>query len=852
MMRFSHSNRGTRTGACAVIATLLLGASHTAMAQDTVPAPQAADAIDPSVIVVTARNREEKLQDVPLAITSFSAQTLENANVRNLRDVAYLTPGLSITSGGSEFGVNPVIRGQTNLNGGAGDPNVAVFIDGVYISNNTAINVGLIDLERIEVVKGPVSSLYGRNAFAGAINYVSKKPSLTDPHGTITAFGGNDGQYSVSGTISYPLVKDVLAVSIAAGYEHFSGSYKDQTNGTRAGGFKKRDIQGTVYFKPSPEFTATASYYYGKDTFGGSAIAYNVNNCGSRAAVISPQDPSGLGFSQFCGHFDPDAHPVEVPVINKAAGQAGNDRKVNLARLNMSYDFGFARLTSITGYVKVDQQRLTDFIGRSNGIPFNLTPGPGTALLPELFGSNTNNKDFSEELRLQSDASKPFRVQIGGFYFSGKTFSTTLVTVDGTNLPAGQTLLPGFAANSLTSNGQLNGAKIVGQTLSHDKQYSGFVGAEYDLFQGLTASGEYRYTHQRKDQLVIRNTGCPNTLTVQTASCNGPLPTPYLYPNSVNNVVAPVSGTFNFSNYRGTLKYQATPTTNLYASIASGTKAGGFNQRAVAAADGSQPDLKFDPERNTTYEIGMKNSLFNNRLQFNVAAYHINTKGIQISGPSSVPTNPGLVTKNFGSVHTDGFEVELAAKVATGVRVNAGIGYANPRFGKDAFDFGAAGACASSNVTTGVITPNIPACASRVVILPANSQFNNSNFNKAALSLSGLSLPRETNWTVSGGIDMDGQISGDWKWNATANARWEAKQFGFNNNISYYGPRTVMNVRAGVSNSTFSISAYVNNLTNDHTPEIVSVNARLSDFGGDLDGYLPVGRQFGVTVGAKF
>ena len=99
---------------------------------------------------------------------------------------------------------------------------------------------------------------------------------------------------------------------------------------------------------------------------------------------------------------------------------------------------------------------------------------------------------------------------------------------------------------------------------------------------------------------------------------------------------------------------------------------------------------------------------------------------------------------------------------------------------------------------------------------------------------------------------MDGQISGDWKWNATANARWEAKQFGFNNNISYYGPRTVMNVRAGVSNSTFSISAYVNNLTNDHTPEIVSVNARLSDFGGDLDGYLPVGRQFGVTVGAKF
>ena len=84
------------------------------------------------------------------------------------------------------------------------------------------------------------------------------------------------------------------------------------------------------------------------------------------------------------------------------------------------------------------------------------------------------------------------------------------------------------------------------------------------------------------------------------------------------------------------------------------------------------------------------------------------------------------------------------------------------------------------------------------------------------------------------------------------NVRYETKQYAFNNNISWYGPRTIVNLRAGVENETFSISAYVNNLTNDHTPEIVSVNARLSDFGGDLDGYLPIGRQYGITLGAKF
>ena len=466
----------------------------------------------------------------------------------------------------------------------------------------------------------------------------------------------------------------------------------------------------------------------------------------------------------------------------------------------------------------------------------------------ELFGSNTNNEDFSEEVRLQTAQDKPFRVQLGGFYFNGRTFSTTLVGIGGVPIPAGQALLPGFPADSYSTNGVIS-TKRISQSLSHDKQYSGFVGAEYDLFQGLTVSGEYRYTHQRKDQLILRSTGCSSTLTVAAGSCTGPAPTPYLYPNGIT----PASGDFNFSNYRGTLKYAVNRNSNLYASVANGTKAGGFNQRSVAAADGSQPDLKFDPEVNTTYEIGSKNSFFDNKLQVNLAVYHIDTKGIQISGPSSVPTNAGLVTKNFGSVHTTGFEAEVAAHPIPELTLRVGVGYSNPKFGKDAFDFFAASACASANVTTGVITPIIPQCASRVVILPANSQYNNSNFNKAALSLDGLSVPRENNLQVTTGADIAVPIGeGDWKAVANYTGRYESKDYGFNNNISWYGPRVIINLRAGFENSRYSITGYVNNLSNDHTPEIVSVNARLSDFLGDLNGYLPIGRQYGVTVGAKF
>jgi iron complex outermembrane recepter protein len=831
---------------CAMLAL----ASTPALAQ-TAPVPAQADAEDVSPedgneIIVTARARDERLQDVPLAITALSSEALQDNNVRNLRDIAYLTPGLNVTSAGSEFAVNPTIRGQTNLNAGSGDPNVAVFFDGIYISNSTAINIGLVDIARVEVVKGPVSALYGRNAFGGAINYVSKRPSTTDMSGSVTGFIGNDEQYSLSGSISVPVIQGVLGVRIAAGYEHFAGSYTDRVTGATAGGFEKRDAQISVLFTPSDAFTLSAGYYHGDDVFGQSAIIYNVNNCGFRntSAAALAQDPNGTGLTAFCGHFDPDQREAEVAILPKNSGTSGNDRKVDFASLNMSYDFGFAKLISLTGYTKVDQQRFIDFIGRRNGIPFLLSPGPGTVNLIELFGSETNNEDFSQEFRLQSEAAKRFRWQLGGFYFKSSKFDQTIIGLDSSQLPAGQTLLPGLPRNSLTPPGTLS-SLIRGQVRSHDKQYSGFVGLEFDVTERLTVSGEYRQTHQKKDQLVIRNTGCPGNLTAPTASCTGPAPTPYLFPNGPD----PVRGTFNFDNYRATLKYQVSDGTNFYASIANGTKAGGFNQRAIRDVDGSQPDLQFDPEENITYEIGMKNSFFNNRLQLNLAAYHIDIDGIQISGPSAVPTNPGTVTKNFGSVHTNGFEIELAARVAEGVRVSTGIAYSDPKFGSDAFDFLAGTACLS-----------IPACSGRVIVATPGSPLNPvvtlpsgaPNTSKNVLKLDGLSAPRQPDWQLNFGLDLNGAINDDWSWSANLTARYESKQFAFNNNISWYGPRTVMNARIGVENDTFSVSLYANNLTDDKTPEAINLNARLSDFGSDAIGLAPIGRQYGLIVGAKF
>lgn len=750
-------------------------------------------------IVVTARRLEEKLQDVPLAITSFSSTSLEAAGVENLRDLSYLTPGITVNSGGSEFAVQPVIRGLTNLNGGAGDPNVAVFLDGVYLPNTSAISLALIDVARIEVVKGPVSALYGRNSFGGAINYVSKKPSLRDYEGKISATYGNDGQRNLSGAIGGPLIKDVLGVRLAAGYDNFDGSYKDEVNGRRSGGWEKKDAQLSFTLNASENLEVNGAVYYGDDVFAQSALAYNVGNCGPRST-----NPLTLNeYTQYCGRLDPDAHPVEVPAIPTGAGVSGNNREVLNANLRVDYNMDWGSVAWLTGYNDIKQQRLNDFIGMRDGILFNLVPGPGQVRLLETFGNDSLNKDFSQELRIASNRDQSFRWAFGGFYYTADADTSTLVGLDGSRIPAGQTI--NTSAIYVTTDGRF-APGTVQFSRGDDRQYSGFIGLEYDIIEGLTASGEYRYTDQKRGVLIEPSA---NSLAV-----------------GVNNGAYPPDATFTFSNYRGTLKYQVTPEIMTYASVANGTKAGGFNARATVAAD-----LTFDPEENTTYEAGVKTSFFDNRLQANAAVFHIDSTNLQISGPSSNASSTGLVTKNFGSTDSDGFEIELAAKPAQGVRFNAGVGYSNPKFNGDAYDFSSVASCRA-----------IPTCATKVVTV------STPQGSRQAVSLKGNQVSRTSKLQLTFGTELTGELVGDWNWFSRTDFRYESKQYSLPNNYNWFGPRTVVNHRMGIENGNLKFTAYIDNLTNDMTPETASYNTRLNDFNANYTMYLPTGRTYGLTV----
>jgi iron complex outermembrane receptor protein len=186
-------------------------------------------------IIVTSRKQEESILDVPLAITAFSAAQIEAAGINDLGDIANFTPGLTFSNLLGEFLPTPVIRGVAPTDV-FGENNAAVFVDGVYIAGREGLNFSQLDVERIEVIKGPQSAVYGRSSFSGAINIITARPG-DEFAGKAELTFGNDGQIKAMGSVSGPVVAGKLGVRLAAIYDSFDGSYENQNpTGPNIGG----------------------------------------------------------------------------------------------------------------------------------------------------------------------------------------------------------------------------------------------------------------------------------------------------------------------------------------------------------------------------------------------------------------------------------------------------------------------------------------------------------------------------------------------------------------------------------------------------------------------------------------
>jgi iron complex outermembrane receptor protein len=792
-------------------------AASSALAQ-TAPAPaSAASAAAPTKldeVVVTVRKRAERLQDVPLSITAITAKQLEDSGAKNLLDIAKLTPGLTINSAGSEANINITIRGLADLSGGANDPNVAVFIDGVYQANRSAISLGLMDLERIEVIKGPVSALYGRNAYAGVINYVTKKPSDIF-EASVTLGAASDRGATAKASIGGPIQKGVLDYRLTVAHDESAGSYKDSVTGLRAGGYKKNDGALSVSLTPTRELSVVTSVYYGDDFFGAQAIAYMDNNCGpiNRTGVNASVNGGAGAFTQNCGELNPKQHPVEVAAISPNAGQAGNKRRVQADTLRVGYDFGVVDASALVGYNKVIDQRYADFTGHRDGIPFITAPNPpGTIYnLKELFGSDANNADKSLELRVATKQNQALRGSGGMYWFNATSTATTLIGADGSPLPPGTTLPAGSTGSLfLTSDGSFSKSNF---TLTNftDKIVSPFAAVEYDVIPALTLQAEARHTKETKSYDIVRNAFIANTDHPYGAAGTG-------------------SVDYSFSNYRGSARYKVDGDSMVYVSAANGTKAGGINQRATTVAE-----LKFDPETSTTVEIGGKASFLDRKVQLSIALYHQKSKDVQISGPSDDPRNVGLVTKNLASTKSTGIDFDFAVVPLRGLTLNGGVGYADPKITSGSYDFSNAANCLT-----------IASCAPRVTTVQTLQG------PRQVVDLNGLQSPRASKVTFSAGAQYDGALVNGLDWFGRVDFRYESKQYTAPIGFNFIGARKVVNLNAGVIGDKFKVTTYVRNLTNDKTPDSATPNGLINGGVTPWVAYLPAQRTYGVTATYDF
>ncbi len=824
-----------RTLIASVVGSCSLFVASGARAQTATPPTDTAAKKDQSGqlenITVTARRREEKLQNVPAQVVAITGKELGAAGAQDLRDITFLVPGITLYSNGAEADETPVIRGQVDIGSAAiGRNNVPVFFDGIYIAQSSAIDFGLIDLARVEVIEGPVSSLYGHSGYAGAVNYVSAKPSPDLYTAGIEYTVGDFGKENVKFDTSGPILPNILSGGVSGSYDSFDGTYHDSSTGQSAGGDERKDIFGNLDFTPNDSIEIRPEIYYGSDFFGPAPTIAGPGNCGV-----------GFNITQ-CGQV-PDGTFGSVHVADPADGQTGNNRTVLTTNILAKYVTDYGTLSSQTGYNNIRSTQYSEFDLTSFGEPvqtYLLPPGainytipPGgltynyplgpLATLPLHFGYQQRERDFSEELRWTSPQDQRFRYMLGAYYSKSVLVQDLRLGIDTTNVPAGYFIESPFA----TPPGQAYSGQ---QTLDQleDRFIATYGAVDFDILPNLTVSGQLRWQQEAEAFEQPYAVYDPYDPGYSTGA-----------PSVFNPYGTAAQQQFYSVTTRDSISYKPIPEVMIYASVANGEKGGGFNNGSATL-----PFTTFAPETNWTEEAGFKSTLLNNHLQFNADYFHIQSANYQVSAPASASQVGNFITSNLGGLTTDGVESSVAVKPVQGVTFQTGIAYADPRFDSNSFDYANEALCAG-----------IPSCASRIV--------THQDFGKPtqAVSLSGLRPPYESNLTFNASLSLDYPIYEDYHWFGRGDYRFQSSAYyQYPEDLGHYGPLNNLNLRTGISKGLASVTFFVDNVTNDRTPLTVQDSYASGGDGAVFfesahffpEAVLPTGRTLGVTFKYRF
>ncbi|WP_313805488.1 TonB-dependent receptor [Sphingobium sp.] len=586
----------------------LCGVSQLAIAQDETPAG------DPTDIIVTAQRRSQSLLDVPLAISALGGDTLQNKGISNSASLATAVPNLQVSSPYGNTQPNFSLRGisvANEYNSNQASP-VGVYIDDVYIAARTSHGMGLFDLDRVEVLRGPQGTLFGRNTTGGAINFITRAPKLSGSNGTIEAGYGNFDTIKAQGAIETTLVEDELGIRIAANYEKGDGQLRNVAPGGRDAN-SVDTLQGRFSLRVRP----------GNGPLDIKIRAYAGRDRGTQAGIHGLTGPGtpGQGFFEVnenrIGDSRTDAWGVAANVALELSPQV--------------------TLTSITSYDggKQNLQQAAD------GSPLDVLD----------INWRSNFRQFSEEARLNYEGDS-LKLVGGLFYGWDRTITDNRFNI-----------------------GSMLGAGVNGGFFQHYRQsrrsQAVFLQGDYDLTDRLVLTLGARYTwdkaHYRDGYayLFAGDVGGPDLPLASTVPCAG-APGTCAYDPAARYEI---DGSNKALTGRAALSYTFDGGTLVYASYSRGYRSGAFNGGGYTSSVGI---TYIDPERVNAYEAGIKGRFLDKRLTLSAAGFYYDYSNQQVQDTRPGPVS-FLVNAPKSEVY--GGEVEASFRAFPGFTINMSGGY---------------------------------------------------------------------------------------------------------------------------------------------------------------------------------
>ncbi|EIL91454.1 TonB-dependent receptor [Rhodanobacter spathiphylli] len=591
-------------------------------------AAKQADAKQLQEVTVSARRRDESLEKVPVAITAFSGEDMKDLQANSIDGLQGAVPNMNIVQGrGSSSAVNIFIRGIGQPDAlQTFDPGVGMYVDDVYYSRIQGGLINLFDVERVEVLRGPQGTLYGKNSTGGAVKVVTKNPGDTT-EGSVEAGFGNYGRREGKFYLGGPL-GGAWSASIAGGITQTDGYVTDPSTGHKYNDEDSKSVRGKLRYHPSENFDAVLSLDYTKQDTG--------LTLGQPVSTLKRTD---LVFGSVALYTPTPDQKYDFKTRTSFSPDKGQQLEHKGAALSLDWKLSEQwNLKSISAFRKLDSDSYIDI----DASQFEL----GDVLV------DFHQKQASQELQLQYDNGSNLQAVYGLYYLREtvpshqEAYADDLFALAGTPITFLRTI-----DDDLTTT-----------------TYAGFAHMNWQFVPSWTLAAGVRYSSDHKDYDRTTSTfwGQPFTAINETVAFTG---------DKRWNAWTPTIS----------LQKQFNPQTMGYVSASRGFKSGGFNGRANSTAE--TRTAEYNPEYVWTYELGLKWRSADNKLQANLAAFHSDYTDFQAR--VSEVQNPGSITPTFAfpvinaaKLKMDGVEFEGAAVFDDGTRLSAQVGYLDARYAK--------------------------------------------------------------------------------------------------------------------------------------------------------------------------